>query len=183
MNIIFLDNDCVICLSNNWGKRDKLMREYLKENPGVSIPDIPVDYRFDGFDKKSVKVLNRILEATGAEIVISSDWKLHASLEELQGYYIKHGICKAPIGVTPNMADFDPGTCGLYQWKGWYSRIRVEEIRKYLSSHPEIKSWVAIDDLPMQADGLENFFPTDDVGREGIKKSGLEQRIINHFLN
>jgi hypothetical protein len=43
--------------------------------------------RFDDFDTKSVKILNEILEETGAEIVVSSDWKLHATLEELGEYY------------------------------------------------------------------------------------------------
>jgi hypothetical protein len=63
MKILFLDNDGVICLSNNWGKRDKLIREYQKLNPEVtSIKDIPVSHRFDGFDKKAVKVLNSIFD-------------------------------------------------------------------------------------------------------------------------
>jgi hypothetical protein len=176
--IIFLDNDCVICLQNNWGKRDKLIKEYLKEHPDTPLRDIPPSHRFDGFDKKAVKVLNGILLFTGAEIVVSSDWKLHASLKELQEYYLAQGISKAPIATTPNMSDFDPNACGLFQWKGWLSRIRVTEIRKYLEEHPEVTSWVAIDDLPMNFDGLENFFLTDDMGREGIKKSGLADRII-----
>lgn len=176
--IIFLDNDCVICLQNNWGARDKLMKNYLKENPDTPMKDIPPSHRFDGFDKKAVKVLNGILLFTGAEIVVSSDWKLHATLEELQEYYISQGIAKAPIAVTPNMSDFDPDGCGLFQWKGWYSRIRVTEIRRYLSAHPEVTSWVAVDDLPMGFDGLENFFMTDEWGKEGIKKSGMAEKII-----
>jgi hypothetical protein len=178
MKVIFLDNDCVICLQNNWGKRDKLMKEYLKDHPGTYMDKIPVSHRFDGFDKKAVKVLNRILESTGAEIVVSSDWKLHASLEELQEYYLAQGIAKSPIAMTPNMKDFDPESCGLFQWKGWLSKIRVSEIRKYLEEHQEVTSWVAIDDLPMGFDGLENFFMTDDAGMEGIKKTGLAEKII-----
>ena len=42
--------------------------------------EIPLEYRFDNFDQKAVKVLNEILEQTDAEIVVSSDWRLHATI-------------------------------------------------------------------------------------------------------
>lgn len=184
MRIIFLDNDGVICLSNNWGKRDKLIREYQKLNPEVtSIKDIPVSHRFDGFDKKAVRVLNSIFDnVSDLEIVVSSDWRTHATLEELQEYYLAQGICKAPIGVTPNMKDFDPSACGLFLWKGWLSRIRVTEIREWLSQNPNVKSWVAVDDLPMHFDGLENFVLTPQAN-EGIKQNGVRDRIIATLNN
>ncbi len=178
MKAIFLDNDCVICLHNNWGKRDKLIKKYLKTNRGTPLNKIPVKYRFDGFDKKAVKVLNQILESTGAEIVVSSDWRLHASLEELKEYYLDQGILKPPVAFTPNMKDFDPEAYSLFSWKGWLAKIRIVEIRKYLEEHDEVTSWVAVDDLPMGEYGLENFFITDEWGKEGIKKTGLAKKII-----
>jgi len=48
---------------------------------------LPVDARFDNFNKKAIGVLNEILEKTGAEIVVSSDWKRFATVEELGEYY------------------------------------------------------------------------------------------------
>ena len=85
MKVLFLDNDGVICLSNNWGGRAKKWAKYRSENPNSSNDkkDAPVDVRFDDFDEKAIKVLNSILEETGAEIVVSSDWRFHANLEEL----------------------------------------------------------------------------------------------------
>ena len=84
MKVIFLDNDGVICLANNWGGRAKKWKKYKKLNPeATSDTTAPVDVRFDDFDKKAVKVLNQVLEETGAEIVVSSDWRLYATLEEI----------------------------------------------------------------------------------------------------
>jgi predicted nucleotide-binding protein (sugar kinase/HSP70/actin superfamily) len=37
----------------------------------LNDPDVEVKYRFDNFDKKAIKVLNQVLEETGAEIVVS----------------------------------------------------------------------------------------------------------------
>ena len=96
MKVIFLDNDGVICLSNNWGGRTKKWAKHRSANPESSnlFSKAPVDVRFDDFDKKSIKILNEILEETGAEIVVSSDWRFHATLEELGGYYLSQGISK-----------------------------------------------------------------------------------------
>ena len=81
MKVIFLDNDGVICLSNNWGGRSKKWSQYRSANPESSklLSEAPVDVRFDDFDKKAIDVLNSILEETGAEIVVSSDWKRWAT--------------------------------------------------------------------------------------------------------
>ena len=61
MKVLFLDNDGVICLANNWGSRVKKRK---KDNVSLMMndPDVEVKYRFDYFDKKAVKVLNQVLE-------------------------------------------------------------------------------------------------------------------------
>ena len=106
--ILFLYNDGVICLSNNWGGRTKKWNEYRKLNPEQDMLELaPVDVRFDDFDKKAVKVLNQLLEDTGAEIVVSSDWRLHATLEEIGEYYLSQGVLKAPIAFTKRYFNCD----------------------------------------------------------------------------
>jgi hypothetical protein len=191
MKVIFLDNDGVICLYNNWGGRKSKWKKYRKENPDATpfMADAPVEYRFDNFDEKAVKILNQILKETGAEIVVSSDWRLHATLEELGDYYIAHGISKRPIAVTPIMEEFD-SAAGLFRYKGWDNRIRIVEIKKWLSEN-SVESWVAIDDLDMTYEeysnseenngGLTNFVLTPRT-TEGIKQSGIKEKIIQ-FLN
>lgn len=73
MKVIFLDHDGVICLEPQWGgrfdKQDKVGRKMSQD-----VRSLPVSARFDDFDKEAVEVLNSILEETGAEIVVSSDW-------------------------------------------------------------------------------------------------------------
>ena len=193
MKIIFLDNDGVICLSNNWGGRSKKWSRYRSENPESSkeLKDAPVTVRFDDFDKKAISVLNEVLEETGTEIVVSSDWKLHGNLEELGEYYESQGILKKPIATTPNLYDFDEQSAGLYHWKGWKTiwdleKERILEIEKYLELHPEITHWVAIDDLNMspeynQGHGLKNFVLTPR-SNEGIKQSGIKDKLLSYLI-
>ena len=184
MNVIFLDNDGVICLYNNWGGRAKKWSKYRSANPESSqmLKDAPVEIRFDDFDQKAIKILNKILEETGAEIVVSSDWKLHATLEELGDYYEAQGIIKRPIAITPNLHEFEPETNGLFMWKRWLERKRILEIEKYLKDTPGITNWVAVDDLNMSPEangghGLQNFVLTPR-STEGIKQSDIKEKII-----
>ena len=183
MKVIFLDHDGVICLQNNWGSRSRKRKKWTHKNP--TNFNYPIEAKFDNFDGKAIKVLNSILEESGAEIVVSSDWKLHATLEEMGDYYLSQGIIKRPIAFTPNMQDFDPFSAGLYQWKNWYSRIRIVEIWRYLDQHQEITHWVAVDDLDMseesnQGHGLSNFVLVPR-SNEGIKQIGIREKILKHL--
>lgn len=191
MKVLFLDNDGVICLSNNWGGRTKKWAKYRSENPDSSKEkkDAPVSFRFDDFDTKAVKVLNEILEETGAEIVVSSDWKLYATLEELGDYYESHGIIKRPIALTPNIQHCTVHG-NLFMWSPrWESeQLRTIEIKQYLHDHPEITHWVSIDDLNMGKNGeewkdewaIDNFVLTPK-SNEGIKQSGVKEKILNYL--
>jgi hypothetical protein len=185
-SILFLDHDGVICLHNNWGGRQKKWEKFRKLNPEVTLwESAPVNVRFDDFDKKAVKVLNEVLEKTGSEIVVSSDWKLHASLDELGEYYLSQGISKKPIDMTPNLHEFDPTTNDLFMWKGWLEKKRILEIQQYLELNPHVEKWVAMDDLNMSPEfnggyGLDNFVLTPRM-TEGIKQSGIKEKLINFF--
>ena len=187
MKIIFLDHDGVICLSNNWGSRSNKKKNYIRQNPEEtvqSMEDLPVIYRFDSFDSKAVILLNKILEETGAEIVVSSDWKRHATLEEMKEYYIDQGICKTPIAFTPNLYEFEPDTAALFSWKNWAERARCLEIQRWLLDNP-VESWVAVDDLNMSNEylrpGLDNFVLTAR-STEGIKQLNVSDK-IKTYLN
>jgi hypothetical protein len=198
MKVIFLDNDGVICLSSNWGSRHKKQKEWGGRKLSMTSWDMPVEYRFDNFDIKAIKILNEILEQTGAEIVVSSDWRLHANLEELGEYYTSKGIIKKPIAVTDMFKDLYPS-----EWNGGF-RFRADlelersmEIQHWVDTHSEITHWVAIDDLDMSVKylsdrfsskngddskpGLTNFVHTPR-SYEGIKQSGIKQKLIK-FLN
>ena len=155
--------------------------------------EIPVEYRFDNFDKKAIKILNEILEKTGAEIVVSSDWRLYATLDELGEYYLSHGIIKAPIGIT-NKKLIDCDVPNNFVWsRTWdLEQTRSLEIHQYLKDNPQITHWVAVDDLNMgktgldysiefeHSWGLENFVYTP-LSTEGIKQSGIKEKIVKYL--
>lgn len=196
MKVIFLDHDGVICLSTEWGGRFKKQREAGRKL-SQSIASLPVKSRFDNFNKKAVKVLNEILEETDAEIVVSSDWKRWADVEEMGEYYESQGIKKKPIDFTPNLGKctwyieaYPAGFMWSREWE--LEQTRSIEIRQYLVDHPEITHWVSVDDLRMGKTGLdftipyvhewglENFVETPKSS-EGIKQTGIKQKIINHL--
>jgi hypothetical protein len=195
MKVILLDNDGVICLSNNWGGRTKKWAKYRSENPNSSKEknDAPVEVRFDDFDKKSIKILNEILEETGAEIVVSSDWRFHATLEELGEYYLSQGISKKPIAFTKTLGDCDQPENFIWSRQWDLEQSRSLEIKQYLRDHPEVTEWVAIDDLNMGKTGmyhgmlfehdwaLDNFVYTP-LSKEGIKQCGIKEKVLK-FLS
>ena len=171
MKVLFLDHDGVICLSNNWGGR-------YKKKGFDSNPETPMDIRMDNFDVKAVKVLKEIIDETGCELVISSDWKLHGTLDQMKKMFITRGI-KPPIDYTPNMKDFDESGHAMLRWKGLNESIRVYEVNEYLKNHPEITHWVAVDDMNLSS--LENFVRTTKPYNEGIKQSGIKDKILKYL--
>lgn len=191
MKVIFLDHDGVTCLASNWGSRSKKQR-VRGIHPHTMEKDIPMDCRLDDFDGKATKVLNKILEESEAEIVISSDWKKHASVEELQEMYKIYGVVKGPIDCTKfyHTLEVDEVSGQKRQWAEVKAYERCVEIKEWLSRHPEVTHWVAVDDLYMAKEyprrndprsprewGLDNFVWTPRQ-YEGIKQSGVNHKIL-----
>ena len=198
MKVIFLDNDGVICLASNWGSRYKKRDKWGGMKLSMKGREIPLEYRFDNFDKKAIKILNEILEETGAEIVVSSDWRFHATLEELGEYYTSQGIIKKPIAVTDMFKDIFPREWSMLRFRADIELERSMEIGHWVDTHSEVTHWVAIDDLNMSVDFLgENFIASngsdDKAGltnfvhtprnSEGIKQCGIKEKIIKHLVD
>ena len=200
MKVIFLDNDGVICLPAQQGGRYKKQKKWGGRESGMTMNEIPIRYRFDNFDKKSIKVLNKILEESGAEIIVSSDWRKWATLEELGDYYESQGIIRRPIGLTEFINDEEWTKAGIipadfpFHRYDMYEQIRYFEITKWLMDHPEVTHWVAIDDMslgkiiyttysknPVKRDwGLENFVHSNYY--MGIQQSGLKDKIMKYLI-
>lgn len=196
MKVLFLDHDGVVCLPLQWGTRFKKMMIYDShtEPDDYHPDDYPIDVRMDLFDPDCVKVLNEIIEETGCEIVISSDWKLHASLEELQLLYTHYGVIKQPIAFTPNFKE--EWVEGGFYWNHneRYEIMRSYEVQQYLKEHPEVTHWAAIDDMllarfvniywqkenPYDREwGLENFVHSHY--EHGLKGEGIKEKIIQYL--
>jgi hypothetical protein len=110
-----------------------------------------------GFDKWGgifhphfVDNLKRIIDATGAKIVISSTWRMGNGLVGMREMWEDRVLPGEVIDITPNfMVNFKTTIC------------RGKEIDAWLSEHPEVTNYVIIDDdCDMEPNQLENFVMT-----------------------
>lgn len=163
MKIIFLDIDGVLATDKEFMRnRDK----FWKKHPAMAELKVPYPWNED-----AVKVFNEILDKTDAEIVLSSDWRLHWNLDELKGIFTWNGVKKYPIAVT---GDVFIGTGNL-------EMTRASEIGDYIKEF-NVKNYVVIDDLNIGkymkiTDDEDKFFITRSG--QGIKQTGLKDKIIN----
>ncbi len=127
-------------------------------------------YNVYPFDPKCVKIFNEILEKVDADIIISSDWRVEFTLEELADIFKINGVIRPPMGVTPQYPTS----------MSHYSKNRAGEIMKYVTDNKIGKNWIAIDDLNLNLWLDEHFFMCKSEW-EGIKQSGLKQKILNYF--
>ena len=120
--------------------------------------------KFDKFDQKAIKVLNEIIERTKCKIVVSSDWRLYCDLNEMKALYRDRGIIETPFDFTPihSVQDFN------------FDKLRIKEITSWVEENkPDL--WCAVDDMNMKD---LNFFVHTPLQREGIKQSGIKEKII-----
>lgn len=136
------------------------------------------EYNGHPYDPKCVKVLNEIIEKTNSVIVLSSDWKLHFTLIEMNNIFKINGINDIVSDYTPSLWGVGEGMFGSLQQ---LEECRAAEIQKYVDEHG-ITNWVAIDDL--------NLFPHIPLNfvwctreNEGIKQSGVKDKILNILNN
>jgi hypothetical protein len=81
-------------------------------------------------DPAAVARVNRIIEATGAKVVISSSWRHGWPLERIREILAARAFVGDIIGITP---DAPQG-------------VRGDEIAQWLDEHPGVTKFVAIDD-------------------------------------
>lgn len=165
MQIIFLDLDGVMCTSQCYGRE--------KNNKWDSYM----------FDPKCVSLLNFILQETGAEIILSSDWRATNTLQEMREIFCHNNVIKGPIGFTPSSKTYTGDNL---------EGGRSDEINLWIKIHAwknDIK-WVAIDDMDMSikydemgniTSGLTNFVRCPREA-EGIKRTGIKEQILK-FLH
>jgi len=155
--IIFLDIDGVLATVKQYNLTNQ-SKTWLQK------------YNVYPFDPKCVKIFNEILEKVDADIIISSDWRVEFTLEELADIFKINGVIRPPMDVTPQYPTS----------MSHYSKNRAGEIMKYVTDNKIGKNWIAIDDLNLNLWLDEHFFMCKSEW-EGIKQSGLKQKILNYF--
>jgi hypothetical protein len=129
------------------------------------------------FDPKNVRILNEILEITGAEIVLSSDWRLiyHNDLEVLDKLFKYNGIIKSPIDVTPNF--IREAASDQNEYVKLFNKNRDKEITAYIQNNSHQKTqFVILDDADLKI--YPNNFVKCNIN-EGLKEDGIRNKILN----
>ncbi len=100
MKVLFLDNDGVICLSNNWGGRKKKWAKYRSANleSSSNIKEAPVECRFDDFDKKAIKASQIFLACLSGKSANKQGYiqrELRIALDTLgeEGANLRSNVC------------------------------------------------------------------------------------------
>lgn len=126
MKILFLDFDGVLNSS-----------EFFERSRLREIGETDKEHKLSMLDPKAVGLLNKIIEETGCEVVISSTWRLGNKLEFLVNLLVVKGLNKDFrrnfIGVTPRIAGSERG----------------HEIQKWLDENPAEKFVILDDDGDM----------------------------------
>ena len=153
---IFLDIDGVLAMNfeQNWLNQSKY---YQKLN---------VYY----LNKKAVKVFNGICAVVDPVIILSSDWKDHFSLADMNEFFEWNEI-------THKITDYTSTLWGVrFRSLQELEECRAAEINLYVHEK-EITNWVAIDDLDLSP-WIPNNFVHTPRSNEGIKQSGVKDKIL-----
>lgn len=158
--VIFLDIDGVLNTKWWYTQMDK---------------NTPKDKYGYAFDPNAVANLKRIIDETGADIVISSSWKSFG-FSELEDMWQERGLPGKLIGITPNsvsdemLLDADLDHIELFS-------IRGTEIKEWLTKNGRhVSQYAIIDDMDnMLPEQQSHFVKTDP--EMGISKDNVNQAI------
>lgn len=135
---IFLDIDGVLTTLYESMDLDNML--YWKDNNWAKKMNV-----YYPFNETCVNILNSIIKETDAEIILSSDWKKHKTMEQLNVIFKNNGVIKTPIDITPDYRN---------QYSNFEYSRSIEIIHYIAENTIDINNIVVLDDL-----NLEMLFP------------------------
>jgi hypothetical protein len=90
--------------------------------------------------REDCEALQKICDATNAKLVISSDWKIHFGMKQLEIIFFEHGIHTPIIDITTHQDLWNKLSRPGLDWE------RAAQIVKWVKDN-KISNWIAIDDL------------------------------------
>jgi len=106
------------------------------------------------WDKDAVYLLRTLCELVPAEIVISSSWKNHRTLDYLKRCFKLHELDRFVVDTCPVIGS------------------KAKEIKAYLDAHPEIKKFIILEDAEIY--DLKQIFEEEKIIRCEGKLGGKE---------
>jgi len=152
VRLIFLDFDGVLNSDIYFASP-----AFLAATRGLTDAQMMLDDRRYHLDPEKLALVNRLVEVSGARVVVSSSWRLMYSLDELGELLASRGATFRPFAATPRVTEYEPAR-----------PLRAREILAYLGaleSPPE--AMVALDDdnigafvpFHVQTDGAAGLLP------------------------
>lgn len=119
------------------------------------------------FNKACVDRLNKLVEDSGAELVLSSSWRVFG-LEAFNEHASNQGILKLPIDITPSL---DSKTeSGIY-----IAKQRGHEIKAWLDKYPDVTHYAILDDNTDMDTVRDNFVFVKDGMSTGLQDHHVEK--------
>jgi hypothetical protein len=165
MKIIFLDFDGVLNSDIYFNSS-----VFKTETRGMSQEEIMLVAHRTHIDPIALQLLNKLVETSGATVVVSSSWRIGYTVEELNVMLKGCGATFEIVAATPRYPD--------YIEIGW-GRVptpRGDEIQGYLNSlNEKPESFVILDDIDNMAHLKEFLVLTD--GEFGLTSRDVEKAL------
>lgn len=162
MKLIFLDFDGVMNSERYFNNS-----VFLTETKGMDWDEIMLIAHHTHLDRDAIQLINQLVDRSGASVVVSSTWRQHYSIDELNQMLKDRGATFTIIAATPVHRSHYIG------W-GMSNVIRGKEIQEYLDETVQPVQFVILDDINNMAHLSDHLVLTDeDVGitQEDIEKA------------
>merc|ERR1712190_115347 len=135
MGVIFLDVDGVLRPLTAGGFRSMMVDGEYALRAETS-----------DFISGALLALRHIVENTGALIVLSSEWRRDLPMREGVDNILAEYDMRPCVSWTPTDLERDMGTENPFKA---FTERRAREISKWLSTNPQVRQWVVLDDINM----------------------------------
>lgn len=150
------------------------------ESPGYR--NNQANWKVSMFDPECVKRVNKILQETRAELVVSSSWRGMTDLEEIfEGVGLPFKFWRTPYADTIYSTDEYDDESPVF-WRG-------SEIKYFLERHPCDAYVILDDDTDMLPEQMDHFINTcgDRIYRKELylenQGSGLTEKCMNKAID
>jgi hypothetical protein len=92
--------------------------------------------------KEDCEALQKICDETNAELVVSSDWKIHFSFLQLKRIFMHYGIYAPVVDITTHQILWNKMSQPDREW------MRAAQITKWVKDN-KISNWISIDDMKL----------------------------------